>query len=94
MKSLTLIAVTVIALVGVAIAQEHSTSSQASTHGQQIHTPDQINGKMARHRCLREPKWPCLKAIPPKKALSRWRFYYPMVSQFLHTHIPLSNTSQ
>src|SRR5438128_7199460 len=45
MKSRILIAVAVIALVGVVIAQEHSKNIQGPAHGQQIHAPEQIKWK-------------------------------------------------
>src|SRR5690242_11768458 len=42
MKSRTLLLVAVLSFLGVVLAQDHSTISPASTHGQQIHTPDQL----------------------------------------------------
>src|SRR6266536_5843633 len=45
MKSRTVIAVAALTFVGVLVAQEHPKDSQATSHGQQIHTPDEIKWK-------------------------------------------------
>ena len=77
MKLRTLIAVAVLSLLGVVLAQEHSTSRQAPTHGQQIHTPDQIKWKDGPASLPPGAKMAVLEGDPTKEGPFTMRVMFP-----------------
>ena len=76
MKSRTLIAVAVLSLLGIVNAQEHS-ASQAPTHGQQIHTPDQIKWKDGPASLPAGAKMAVLEGDPTKEGPFTMRVMLP-----------------
>src|SRR6266568_5871548 len=77
MKSQTSIAAAVIAFAVVAIAQEHPKDSQAASHGQQIHTPDQIKWKAGPAALPPGAKMAVLEGDPTKEGSFVVRFQFP-----------------
>src|SRR5437660_303800 len=73
----SLIAISILALLAAVSAQEHSTNSQAPTHGQQIHTPDQIQWKPGPPSLPPGAKMAVLEGDPTKEGFFTMRVSLP-----------------
>src|SRR5207302_10243937 len=86
----SLIAISILALLAAVSAQEHSTNSQAPTHGQQIHTPDQIKWKPGPPSLPPGAKMAVLEGDPTKEGPFTMRVLLPdgySVPPHIHTAV-------